>query len=91
MPASYQQCWECGTGFYGRADARFCCGACRQKAYRNRLRRTAAEATVSESKLRDAIEQARLSQQQSRTTVKRAAAARRAARRIAQGHAHQGE
>jgi hypothetical protein len=38
MAASRLQCFMCGTVFYGRADARYCCGACRQKAHRARAR-----------------------------------------------------
>ena len=33
MAAFRRYCWECGTAFYGRADARYCRGGCRQKAY----------------------------------------------------------
>ena len=82
MPAKYQQCWECGTCFYGRADAHFCCGACRQRAYRARARRSAADETMPEGKLRDAIGKARTAQEEARATVKRAAAARRSATEI---------
>ncbi|PRI13804.1 hypothetical protein B2J96_19370 [Mycobacterium shigaense] len=31
--------------FYGRADARFCCGACRQQAYRERAHEAQFAAT----------------------------------------------
>ena len=41
------RCWECGIAFYGRADAHYCGGACRQKAHRSRTRRRAAEKTVT--------------------------------------------
>jgi len=40
------RCWECGIAFYGRADAHYCGGACRQKAHRSRTRRRAAEKTM---------------------------------------------
>ena len=36
------QCLECGIAFYGRADAHYGCGACRQKSYRTRLAHHAA-------------------------------------------------
>lgn len=32
------QCWGCGEELAGRSDARYCSGACRQKAYRDRKR-----------------------------------------------------
>jgi hypothetical protein len=47
MAALRLQCFMCEAVFYGRADARYCCGACRQKAHRVRARvarRTAIQA-----------------------------------------------
>lgn len=38
---------ECGTAFYGRADARYCGGACRQKADRARTKNLTAEEGVT--------------------------------------------
>jgi hypothetical protein len=38
MPATPKACTGCDTKFYGRADARYCSTACRQKAYRERSR-----------------------------------------------------
>jgi hypothetical protein len=46
MASRRLRCWECGIAFYGRADAHYCGGACRQKAHRSRTRRRAAEKTV---------------------------------------------
>ena len=46
MAACRIQCRECGTAFYGRADARYCCPACRQKAHRARARQRAAYEAV---------------------------------------------
>lgn len=72
MAANYRQCLECGTGFYGRIDARFCGGACRQRAYRSRALRSAAARTVPEEQLRDVIGKARTAQREARAAVKRA-------------------
>lgn len=37
MAACRLRCCVCGTRFYGRSDARYCCGGCRQRAYRARI------------------------------------------------------
>lgn len=42
MPATKLRCRVCGTEFYGRSDACYCRGACRQKAYRARIARGSA-------------------------------------------------
>lgn len=37
MPAAQKACVVCGSAFYGRADAKFCSVACRQRRYRQRV------------------------------------------------------
>jgi hypothetical protein len=66
------QCWECGTAFYGRADARYCSGACRQKSHRSRGRRRAADETVPAPALGDAVARAREARENARTARERA-------------------
>jgi hypothetical protein len=78
MAARRMSCWECGTLFYGRADARYCCGSCRQKAYRKRSHRRGVLEAVPAPELSEVITQARQGRQQARAARKRAAAARRA-------------
>ena len=56
----------CGIMFYGRADARYCTRACRQRAYRERTARRAALETVPRPRLGDAAAQARRIRQQAR-------------------------
>jgi hypothetical protein len=79
MAASRLHCWMCGTTFYGRADARYCRGACRQKAYRAAVVRRAAAMTVPKPELGSTAAQARQTVQQARAARRRAGAARRAA------------
>jgi len=60
----------CGAVFYGRADARYCCGACRQKAHRARAgvaRRTAiqAQGAAARRSARDAREHAQVAREHS--------------------------
>lgn len=76
MAARRLQCWECGTAFYGRADARFCSGACRQKSHRASVRRRAAEETVPVPGLGDAIARAREARKSARSARERARATR---------------
>jgi hypothetical protein len=56
----------CGIMFYGRADARYCTKACRQRAYRERTARRAALETVPRPRLGDAAAQSRRIRQQAR-------------------------
>ncbi|HZE16086.1 MAG TPA: hypothetical protein VE197_10470 [Mycobacterium sp.] len=49
---------ECGVAFYGRGDARYCCGACRQKAHRTRTGRRAADEEVPAPALGRTVAQA---------------------------------
>jgi len=78
MAAWRLQCWECGRAFHGRADARYCCDACRQKAHRDRTRRRAADQAVPTTALSRAVAQARQARETARATRARAEAARRA-------------
>jgi hypothetical protein len=39
-------CRFCGRSFEGRADAKFCTNACKQAAYRQRIRNKAAESVA---------------------------------------------
>ena len=79
MAACRLQCWGCGTVFYGRADARYCSAACRQKSHRARVRRRAAEQAVPAPVLGDAIAQARETRESARVVRQRAQDARRSA------------
>lgn len=72
MVACRLQCWECGTAFYGRADARYCSAACRQKSHRARARRRAADETVAVPGLGDAIARAREARETARAARGRA-------------------
>ena len=88
------QCWECGIAFYGRADAHYCGGACRQKAHRSRTRRRAAEkmlptpqhrnALARAQQLREAANAACADAQATRRTVSEARAKRK--RRALESH-----
>ncbi|BBX62849.1 hypothetical protein MSAS_20230 [Mycobacterium saskatchewanense] len=82
MAALRLRCHGCGTAFYGRADARYCCNACRQKAHRVRARRIALAATVPPLELSRALTQAQQNREVARTARLRAEAARRAAQEI---------
>ena len=79
MAAARMHCRVCGTTFYGRADARYCCGACRQKAHRARTARRAADKTVPKPELGNTAAQARQTRQHARAVRERAATVRRAA------------
>jgi hypothetical protein len=79
MTISRLQCWWCGITFYGRGDARYCCGACRQKAYRGRTARRVAVEAVPAPKLGKTRADARQTRQKARAARERAAAARRTA------------
>jgi hypothetical protein len=72
----------CGITFYGRADARYCCGACRQKAYRKHTARRAALATVPRPRTSLTAAQARQIRQQARAMRENAVAMRERARAI---------
>ncbi|OBB84547.1 hypothetical protein [Mycobacterium sp. 852002-30065_SCH5024008] len=78
MAACRLQCWECGTAFYGRADAHYCSGACRQKSHRASARRRAAEETVPMQGMADAIARAREARESARVVCERSRAAREA-------------
>jgi hypothetical protein len=75
--AAKLRCWICGTPFYGRSDACYCSGACRQKAYRAR---TASE-THDNADLRepDAAQRARQLRKRAQLARKAAAVTRRTA------------
>ena len=62
MAALRQVCWVCGSEFYGRADARYCRNACRQKAHRSR----AAGRTFMRSRVATTIRSAREAREQAR-------------------------
>jgi hypothetical protein len=78
MAASRLQCWQCGTAFYGRVDARYCCGACRQKAHRARATRRAADQVMRSPSLGHIATQARQTQETARNARACAEATRRA-------------
>ena len=78
MVASELRCCVCGSAFYGRVDARYCCGACRQAAYRLRTRRRAADKTVPAPKPSRAVAQAQQTRKIARAARDRAKATRRA-------------
>ena len=65
------QCLECGIAFYGRADAHYCCGACRQKNYRARLAHHAA-AEAARVQARETRQQARALREQAHGMRERA-------------------
>ncbi len=58
MAARRLRCWECGNAFYGRADAHYCGGTCRQKAHRSRTRYRAADKVVPTPERSDALARA---------------------------------
>jgi hypothetical protein len=77
MAASRLRCWECGTAFYGRVDARYCCGGCRQKAHRARgAQRAAVETVFRKPKMRNAVAEARQTVVKARQLRQQARAAR---------------
>ena len=65
------RCAECLSRFYGRADARYCSGACRQKAYRRRAQ------SAPKPALADVVADARRNQEHARDVREQAKAARR--------------
>ena len=69
----------CGTTFYGRTDARYCGGACRQKAYRAAAARRAVDQTLPAPLLGSTIAQARQTRQGARQTRQEARATRTSA------------
>jgi hypothetical protein len=77
MAAVNLRFWVCGTGFYGRSDACYCSGACRQKAYRTRI----ASETRNNADLRqpDAAQHARQLRMRAQLARKAAAVTRRKA------------
>ncbi|MBV8785361.1 MAG: hypothetical protein JOZ00_01575 [Mycobacterium sp.] len=79
MTAHRLQCWECGTTFHGRADARYCCGACRQKAHRGRAKRRATGDSSPPAALSEAVVRARRAREEARATRARARATCRTA------------
>ncbi|GAA4543455.1 hypothetical protein [Mycobacterium paraffinicum] len=90
MAARRLQCWECGTAFYGRADARFCSGACRQKSHRAGARRRAAEQTVTAPGFGDAVARAREGRESARAARERARVTREASAAAAASRAGAG-
>lgn len=68
MPAREMRCCVCRTSFYGRADASYCSGACRQKAYRARMARQSSD----EAQVGDALERARQLRRRARLARKQA-------------------
>ena len=90
MAASELRCCVCGSAFYGRVDARYCCGACRQKAHRARARaalRTAtrAKAAATRQSAREARERAYAARDQARTAHRKTRAALAASEAITRG------
>ncbi|BBY37295.1 hypothetical protein MMAN_14290 [Mycobacterium mantenii] len=58
----------CRSSFYGRADASYCSGACRQKAYRARMARESSD----DGHVGDAVEHARQLRRRARLARKQA-------------------
>ena len=71
MGAVKLRCFVCGTRFYGRSDACYCSGACRQKAYRARM----ARETNNHAGLREPSAAQRARQLRKRAQLARKAAA----------------
>jgi len=85
MVAHRLRCCVCSSAFYGRADARFCCGACRQKAYRacaHEAHRTAArgQAAATRQRAKETVKRARTVEQQAAAIKRKADATLAAAR-----------
>lgn len=74
MAAARLHCGECGLAFYGRADARYCCAACKQRAYRSRERRRTAADVVPPAA---AVARARRIRREAAALRRRAQAVRR--------------
>ncbi|UXA19005.1 hypothetical protein [Mycobacterium sp. SMC-4] len=81
MGVSRLSCWECGLTFFGRTDARYCCAACKQRAYRRRGRDRSAQTTHSGVA---AVDEARRLRREAASIQQRALEARRAAHTVAQ-------
>lgn len=79
MVAHRLQCWVCAKAFYGRADARYCSAACRQKSHRGRVRRRALDEAVPAPGLGDVIARAREAREAARAARERAETTRSAA------------
>ena len=84
MAASRLLCSMCGVSFYGRADARYCSAACRQKAHRIRRGSQTADTTVrltdaarTRAKAQQVRQQARAAREKAEATRESLAAARR--------------
>ncbi|GAS93601.1 uncharacterized protein RMCC_0567 [Mycolicibacterium canariasense] len=76
MPAQRLHCWQCGTTFYGRADAQYCGSACRQRAYRRRSQGDPGDGKVL---ARRTVARARKARKQATETRLHALAARQRA------------
>ncbi|CDO11014.1 hypothetical protein [Mycolicibacterium cosmeticum] len=76
MAAQRLHCWQCGTTFYGRADAQYCGNACRQRAYRARVQGDPGDGKVL---ARQTVARARQVRKQAAETRLRALAARQLA------------
>jgi hypothetical protein len=72
-------CATCGATFYGRADARYCCGACRQKGYRARSARRAALDAPRRPELGGAAARAREIRQRAQAARENAASTQKSA------------
>lgn len=72
MAAAQLYCQECGSGFYGRADARYCTNACRQRAHRARVLLESASTTTEGETAESVVSQARRTREQSRVVVRNA-------------------
>jgi hypothetical protein len=78
MAASKLRCGMCRAVFYGRSDACYCSGACRQKAYRARVaRQTSRKPALRQS--RDAALHARQLRKRAQLARKEAVFIRREA------------
>jgi hypothetical protein len=74
------RCWVCGTRFYGRSDACYCFGACRQKAYRMRVASETPNNADAALHARQLRKRAQLARQAAAVTRRQAAALRHSPR-----------
>jgi len=81
MVAARLRCCVCRAPFYGRSDACYCSGACRQKAYRARVARQAVKRPALHQS-RDAALRARQVRKRAQLIRKEAASIRREAAAI---------
>ena len=87
MAASILRCCVCRAPFYGRSDACYCSGACRQKAYRARVaRQTTRKPGLRQSRdvalhARQLRKRAQLARKEAAFIRREAAAIRASARR----------